>query len=234
MEHKINIIYNIWINNNRNWKIIIEGQLCDIKLSKILDKSKLYIIISSDEDHILSNSVEYINTFLDIFDSDKEKVNIYSYNKNYYEYYGVKKIYDLAKNEPDKLYIYFHTKGMFNWYNNDINKRSEDEFNLTYYLIHGWRDILNVFENYADINRIGLIPSNGGWMWFNFYWTRGNYLNTCEEPLISENRYYYESWLGSGNQEIGSIYGTLSGNFKKYTAEEAIEIIENLRYKISI
>ena len=54
-------------------------------------------------------------------------------------------------------------------YNNDSNRRSEDEVNLTNYLIHGWRDILNVFKNYSDINRIGLVPSLGGWIWFNFF-----------------------------------------------------------------
>ncbi len=224
--HKINIIYFLWINKNRNWKVIIEGQLNDIIASNILEKSKLYIIVSCDND-ILSEVIDFINTCLK--EEDKQKTNIESYIINFYEYYGIKKLYELAKDEPDKLYIYFHSKGMLNWYNNQPDKRSEDEVNLTMYLIHGWRDIFNVFENHQNINRIGLVPSFGGWMWFNFFWVRGDYLNTCEEPIISDNRYYYESWLGSGCQDKGDIYGTLTGNFKTYTGEEAVEIIQNLR-----
>ena len=68
-----------------------------------------------------------------------------------------------------------------------------------------------------------MFPANGNWIWFNFWWARGTYLNTCEDPIITCDRYYYESWLGSGNNSIGQTYNFKEGNFNSYTAEEALE-----------
>jgi len=229
MEQEINIIYFIWLNKDRNWSVIIEGQLFDIISSNILEKSYLNIIISCENNDLVCEAVNLINKYLI---NHIGKYNIELYNENCYEYYGIRKLYECAKKNPKSIYIYFHTKGMFNWYNNNLNIRSEDEVNLTNYLIHGWKDILNVFKNYGDINRIGLVPSVGGWIWFNFFYARGDYLITCEEPIKNEIRYYYESWLGSGDQNIGLPYGIYSGDYKKYKAEEAIDIIEKMRQEV--
>lgn len=229
MDCEIVIIYFIWMNNNRNWKVIIEGQLNDMKMSNIFEKSYLNIVISHEDKLLVNEAVEFIN---EIMVGYEDKYSLTIYLENYYEYYGIKKLYETAKNDHNKIYIYLHTKGMFNWYNNDINRRSEDEVNLTNYLIHGWRDILNIFNNYNEINRVGLFPSIGEWIWFNFFYARGTYLNTCEPPIKDPNRYYYESWLASGNQDIGSCYGTYSGNYKKYIGEEAIDIITKMRENV--
>ncbi len=226
MDDEIVIIYFIWINKNRNWKVIIEGQLNDIKMSKILEKSYLNIVISCEDHDCVNEAVIIINNLL-IDYKNKYSMNIYL--ENNFEYYGIKKLYECAKNDPNKIYIYFHTKGMFNWYNNKPDERSEDEVNLTNYIIYWWRDILSVLKSNDHINRIGLVPSNEGWIWFNFFYARGNYLNTCSFPIKNSNRYYYESWLGTGNQNIGITYGLYSGNYNKYTGHEAIEIIEKMR-----
>ena len=117
---------------------------------------------------------------------------------------------------------------MFNWYNSCID-RSRDEINLTRNTIYLWKDIVDVFEKNSNINKIGFLPSNEGWMWFNFFWARGNYLITCDEPIITDNRYYYESWLGSGDKNNGISYSIYSHDYKKYKAEEAIDIITKMR-----
>ena len=227
MSHKINIIYFIWINPNRNWSVIIEGQLFDMKISNIFETAKLYIVLSCNDNNIINEVKNVINQSL--IDIDKNKYNIDTTNDNHFEYHGIKKMYDISKSEPDKLFIYLHSKGMFNWYNNDSNRRSEDEENLTKYTIYLWRDIVTTFENNPIINKIGYIPSQEGWIWFNFFWTRGSYLITCENPIITNNRYYYESWLNSGDRSQGISYGTYSGSYTKYSAEQAVDIITKMR-----
>ena len=70
-----------------------------------------------------------------------------------------------------------------------------------------WRKNLKVFES-REIHKLGLFPAKedpvvqkdfktkGGWMWYNFWYARGSYLaNHCEEPKITDNRWYYEVWL---------------------------------------
>jgi len=227
MSHKINIIYFIWINPNRNWKVIVEGQLFDMKVSNIFESAKLHIVLSCSDNNIINDVKNVINQSLNTI--DKNKYNIDTTNDNHYEYHGIKKMYDVAKSEPDKLFIYLHSKGMFHWYNNNSNKRSEDEQNLTKYAIYLWRDIVTTFEHNPNINKIGHVPAEEGWIWFNFFWTRGSYLITCENPIITDNRYYYESWLSSGDKNQGISYGTYSGSYRKYSGHEAIDIISRIR-----
>ena len=222
MSHLINIVYYAWINTARNWKVIINGQLNDIKVSGIFDVCKLYIIISNENEDVLNEAVSLINESLK--DININKYNIQKKTDNHYEYYGIKKLYDLAKTEPDKFFIYLHTKGMFHWYNNNTSIRSNHEVYLTQNTIYVWREVLKVFESNSKISRIGLFPSENNWIWFNFFWAKGSYLSSCENPIITTNRYYYESWLASSNFQNTEVHCIYNAN-KKYTAEQAIEAI---------
>jgi hypothetical protein len=64
MSHIINIVYYIWINPKRNWKVIIEGQLSDMKISKIFEAAKLYIVLSCADNKIMNEAKNIINNSL--------------------------------------------------------------------------------------------------------------------------------------------------------------------------
>ncbi len=32
-------------------------------------------------------------------------------------------------------------------------------------------------------------------MWYNFWYARGSYLRTVEQPIVTTRRHYYEDWL---------------------------------------
>ena len=222
MTHKINIIYYIWINANRDWRVIIEGQLFDMKISGILDVSNLYMMITCSDDELINDVKNLINNSLE----NRNNYYMEFFKENFYEYYGIKKLYDTAREEPDKYFIYLHSKGMFNWYNNNPNIRSKDEINLTRYTIYLWRDILDVYEKNPHIKKVGMFPATDGWMWMNFFWAKGEYLITCQNPIVTNQyRYYYESWLGSGHQTEYDSYGIYENSYKKYEAEEVINIM---------
>lgn len=40
-------------------------------------------------------------------------ININYHTENKYEYYGINKIWQLANLYPEKIFLYFHSKGMF-------------------------------------------------------------------------------------------------------------------------
>jgi hypothetical protein len=227
MVDSINIIYFTWINTNRNWKVILYGQMYDLLVSNILENAKLYVILCNENENILNEAKNYIYEVLN--NVNRDIITIETTTQNLYEYYGIKKLYDLAKNEPNKLFVYLHGKGMYHWYNNNSNIRSEHEVILTKNTIYPWRDILDVFSKNQHITRIGFIPSHGGWLWFNFFWVRGNYLITCEDPSITNDRYYYESWLSTGKRYDSESYSLYTGNYTKFTAEQAIDIIYNTK-----
>lgn len=223
-EKQINIIYFVWINPKKNYTEIIKGQLNDILNCNILDKAKLYVELCCE--HL--SLIDYVKSifFETLIDIDF-KINVYT--ENYYEYYGVKKMYDLAIKEPMKYFLYFHSKGMFNY--NNINERHIYEKTLTKGTLYQYEKVIDLFEKNNNITKIGLFPSdhhNKNFIWFNFFWARGTYLNTCENPIISDNRYYYELWSESGNNEMGQVYNLYENNYKKYKLNEVGDILNYL------
>ena len=220
---KINIIYFIWINPNKNYECIILGQLDDIIKSNILNESKLYIEICCEDICIQSNIKKQIDSALNSFNYE---INFYT--KNIFEYYGIKKLYDLSIKEPDKHYLYLHSKGMFNYDN--INNRHIYETTLTKGTVYQYKKVVEIFNTNSNISSIGLFPSNHHnqrFIWFNFFWSKGTYLNTCENPIITTDRFYYERWLETGEQN-SLIYNLYENNYKKYELGEAGNILNNL------
>jgi hypothetical protein len=228
----INIVYFIWINENRDWKEIITGQINDIKNCGILYKSKLHIVLCANNNYYINQSLNVIFNLLSNIDYLTLDINTFLENK--YEYEGIKKLYDLANLYPDKYYLYLHSKGMFNTSVNNSNTKSSrfiDEIILTNGILNRWNEILSIFKNNKDIMRIGMFPSDGGWVWFNFFWTRGDYLRTCEEPRITNDRYYYESWLCNSVMREFDSYSLYSNKIQKYSGTDAGNFLINLRQK---
>ena len=219
----INIVYFIWINPNKNYEAIISGQLKDIVKSEILNHSKLYIEISCQYEHINKNINDLI---VNIVKDYNYEINFHKDNK--YEYFGIKKLYDLAKNEPNKYYLYLHSKGMFNYDNK--NERHIYEKTLTRGTIIEYKNIIEKFQNNKNIAKIGLFPSslhNQNFIWLNFFWARGTYLNTCQDPKITNDRYYYERWSGTGERN-SLTYNLYENNYKKYELNEVGDILNKL------
>ena len=222
----LNIIYFVWINENKNYKKIIEGQIDDMITSGILKVSNLYIECVCENTSLLT---EINNIFSEKLINIK-KYNLVIHHTNHYEYYGIKKLYDLACAQPNSYFLYFHTKGMFNY--NNINDRHIYELTLTKGTLCLFKEVLETFNKNQNIMKIGLFPAindnNEHFIWFNFYYARGSYLLTCEKPIISTNRYYYETWSESGNNHLGLVYNLYEKNFKKYQLHEAGNILNNL------
>jgi hypothetical protein len=221
MSRPINIVYFGFININRNWQVIINGQLDDLISSGILSRATLYIQMVCEGDNeklelesIIHSKLSGMEYHLDIK------------RKNRYEYDGIKKLYDLALVEPDKLYLYFHTKGMMYLHNNreSFNERSKQETFLTRKTLEKWEFIVNLYETDKDVDKMALFPSCGRELnicWYNFFWVRGDFLNTREEPRITDDRFYYELWIRSGNIN-GNTFNIMEENFATYTSDEAV------------
>lgn len=218
---QINIVYFIWINKKKQYDVIINGQLSDLIKSKILDISNLYIEICC-EDMKLHNKIKQIikNKLLN-YDYN---INIYSINN--YEYYGIKKIYNLALKEPDLIYLYFHSKGMTDFYDN-INTRHKYEEYLTFNTINNYNNVLNLFNYNTNITHTGFFPSNyENFIWLNFFYAKGTYLITCQNPIVTTDRYYYEKWCGTGKNCC--VYNLYKNSLNiKYSISEVGNILNN-------
>jgi hypothetical protein len=199
---------------------MIQGQLNDIINSNIGINSKLFIVISCEFPELIE---DLKNAITEKLSNTNVNYELTIENKNIFEYYGIKKVYDLAKTDPDKYYIYMHGKGMMNDHG-EMTKtgRTKSNLSLTRSHLYPWEKILNIFKSNKNI---GIVCSYPGSCigWFNFWWASGKYLSTCEDPYVSlNNRGYYEGWLSSGifNDELA--YNLSENNHNHYQSSEAI------------
>ncbi len=217
---KIKIVYYIYINKNRDWDYLIKSQINDIINSNILSMSKLYIVVC-DENSIVNKT--YFDKLLINFDYEIE-----FYNVNYYEYYGIKKLYDLALEDPKMIYMYIHTKGMV--FNNTSIKRSEQEKYLLRSLLKNYLRVILIFKNKPNITKAGSFPCKNGWLWFNFFYIKGTSLINCNIPKITDDRYYYESYIGYECPKNNNIFSFYTNKIN--TFNEPIEAINKLHNEI--
>ena len=105
---------------------------------------------------------------------------------------------------------------MFRYKN--IDERHIYEKTLTKGTVYQYKKVIEIFNKNSNISKIGLFPSainNKNFIWLNFFWARGTYLTTCENPIKTHDRFYYEKWSGTG--ELKSLtYNLHENNYKKY------------------
>lgn len=225
------IVYYVYINRNSNWRGIISGQLLQLKSYGVLDEADLYIHITDTQNS--SDDVElFINELVCHVTISRNKENLF-------EYPAIRQVYELAKQFPDAILIYLHSKAMS--YN--IYSRRIDEEALLTKTFENWRKSLEIFSD-KKINKIGLFPSigsnndtekqgtRGGWIWYNFWYARASYIINCDEPKPSHDRYFFEHWLGLQNGQL-TINNDCANLYKHknktyFTPEEAVNCLNEL------
>jgi FkbM family methyltransferase len=187
---KIIIVYYVFINPKRDWKRIIKGQVNDLLISGILSKSELHVHITNVYEPVLTE--ECISFISDLINDTY--IEFRTNAENQFEYPGFNWLYSLAQENPGAAMLYLHTKGMVYHHSNE---RDMCEKTILRYTIDDFENVINIFSNNKIINKIGVYPSNEGWIWFNIFWIRSDYLINSNPPEYTpDNRYYYESYIG--------------------------------------
>ena len=203
-EPAIIIVYYIYINLNKDWKAIVSGQLED--LVTIQFNSQMHIHICSEEPKYIDECKYLINGII------KKEITFYSSTENNYEYPGIKLLYDLAQKNKESIFFYMHTKGMVR---SESHTRSIEEQRLFRSTVYHHNTIQDIFKNNQQVNKIGLMPSQNGQIWYNFYWVRASYLTV--QPEISSNRFYYEQYISLSCENYLDCYSLLAKNICFYT-----------------
>jgi len=194
--------------NGQKWKNIVTGQMKDIYNSGILKISNLHIVL-------LGMPYDIQEAKLLIEDIIKDAVNITEVYENAYEFPAIIKIRELALINPNKIFIYLHSKGMIN--NNPGQHRTMVEIILTRSTLLNWETTLFMFNHFPEIQKAGSFPAEDGWVWFNFWWARGSYLISCspiEIPvnMVENDRFICETWLGRGSHTWTDTYSLVTKN----------------------
>ena len=237
-KRNIAIVYNVFIAPLANWQGIVAGQLLQLRSYGILSEADLYIHVT-DCYGLVDDAIKLMKSIV-------PDVIISTSTKNEYEYHGIKLIHDLAKLDPDRIYIYFHSKGM----SHGLYSRSLVDITLLTTTFLNWRkeiqflgnngvEKVGVFPAFGDVNPFGILGQKGGWIWYNFWYATGKYLAKCPEPRLTSDRYYYEEWLGLQNaddtpilrQDCKSIYSIKMIAKTFYSSLEAEYYMDRLIYK---
>jgi hypothetical protein len=190
-QKKIKIVYFAYLKPNC-WKNIVFSQMEHLLKTDILSKAELHVVLSGATKDIYDAETKIKLIF-------KQFISLihftYSY-ENTFEYPGIKLLYDEAIKYPEKIFLYFHSKGMV--YHSNNNERIPGEIVLFKSIIENWKEIIHIFDTQDNINKVCYGCAKNGVCWFNFFWVRGTCLNTCTIPLIDKkNRYYYEGYMST-------------------------------------
>ena len=225
-SRKAAIVFGVYINASANWRKLIKAQLDDLRRFDVLSVCDLYVSVSNP------TGVDAVAAF---FDSLPIQItHIEFHNENRFEYPAISRVWNLADSHPEYQYIaYLHTKGMS--YAKDTRDKTERA--LTHFTFSRWRKILKVFEEYPLVNKIGLFPAGDvgepfGWMWFNFWWTRADFVRALPKPEETSDRFYYERWLGLSSPQCSNSYSIYSNSNTIFTGREAWDRIIFLRWRI--
>ena len=180
----IKIVYFAYLVPDK-WETIVDEQLSS------LHNLELYNIAKNIYFSVIGDDIEFEK--LQIFLSKRyPKVEIKNrFTENYYEYPGLKTIYQIAEDDDNTVLLYFHSKGM-------TSNQHETRKTLFKYTIENYQTYLDKFSDDQTIDVAGAIPHINGFIFFNFFWVRSSYIrNYCNRPEISDNRYIWEVWVGT-------------------------------------
>jgi hypothetical protein len=187
-DEKIKIVYFAYLFSNQ-WEEIVLGQLNSLKSTKLYeDADEIYISLQCNNEQLKRLKQHLWAKF--------KKIQIINrFDKNMYEYPGIKAVYDLSQKD-DSTILYFHTKGMTSEKKFPGNKDIRNQ--LFKYTIENYKEYLNEFSKNKDLDIGGVFPSEFGFIWYNFFWVRSKYVKEhLKIPEPTNHRYYWERWIGS-------------------------------------
>jgi FkbM family methyltransferase len=214
------VVYYIYINPERNWKIIVEGQIKDLIVSEILNDSRVYIHICCTQQGLINECKYFISKLF------KQIIFSESYI-NQFEYPGLMLLHNLAKENPDEIMLYIHSKGMV--FNNHPSIRSIAEQPTLRATLYNWKQTLSLFDN-KFINKVGVWPSEQGFIWLNFFFVRASYIEL--PPGIHTDRFEYEYYISkcsTKNFGYSDCYSLAHGKIGCYTRDQVMSYICNLK-----
>lgn len=191
---KVRVVYFINCFINKNFIYLLKSQMLELEATRLLHEtnSVLYIVFSGTEQDRLAVEA----AMKEIFAMGTE-IQFVHHTENAYEYPGIKKVWDLGREDADALILYFHARGISRIKLGKFRRnRQLTEKGLFKKVIGEWRQNLLWLMHVPSIDKVGINCGGNGWLWFNFWWVRASYVQHLEEPVITERRHYYEDWLG--------------------------------------
>jgi len=224
MENINLIVYHIYCVGN--YLKVVEQQLNRLKTSGLYDWC----------DKLEITCVDTLNQFegIDELVKDLDKAVLNKFVDNHYEHEGINKVWEYSQQYKGKVF-YFHTKGVYNTYNN-LKEKKESlrkkkgiawwKETMEYFLIDNFQDCIQKLDEY---DQCGITNVNRWWCG-NFWWSNLSFIKANEKPFYGA-RWYYEAWLN--NYRNPSIHEYYHFDFNGYYSFLPLDIHNKELYKDS-
>lgn len=203
-QTKTRIVYFINCYINKNYIYLFSRQMAELAETKLLSEtdSVLYVVSSGTENdkNVLQRELQRI--FGSVSHIRQEHTE-----ENLFEYPGIRKVWELGRQDGDAFILYFHARGISRIKLGRFRRNRQPlEKRLFRRVIGEWRKNLLWLRAVTSADKVGISQGGNGWIWFNFWWVRASYVAHLEEPVKTERRHYYEDWLGRYKQSAAGDY----------------------------
>lgn len=203
-QAKTRIVYFINCYINKNYIYLFSRQMAELAETGLLShtNSVLYVVSSgtTDDKSVLQKEIQQI--FASTSDIRHEHTE-----QNLFEYPGIRKVWELGRDDADAFILYFHARGISRIKLGRFRRNRQPlEKRLFRRVIGEWRQNLFWLRAVSSADKVGISHGGNGWIWFNFWWARASYIAHLEEPQQTERRHYYEDWLGRYSESAKGDY----------------------------
>lgn len=246
LDKKIEVVYHIATLNQ--WKLVVEDQLQALKDSKLAEECNhiTLTIVGKEFEEVKKLSKKYL---------PEEKTTLIhsSFCEKYCEFPGIDQVKKIAARDPDTYVLYIHSKGV-SYQDSDkaINTRSWRRY-LDYFTISLWKTCVEHLKNHDscsvewlnDLNYCISEIVNPGFYAGNFWWARGDYIQTCPDIWLKKNdpewayshRFDCERFIGWGkNHRPKTLHQSgvnlYSFNYTPEYYKDALEVNLNPRIEL--
>lgn len=193
-REKVDIVYFInTYTNPDTYQYLMISQLTDlVSMKEFMDNhvNHVWIECCGNDPNFMTHISKAIPS------SIMSRVTVTMHPENNHEYFGIHRVWSLSQSEsaPCQYILYFHAKGV------SLQKYTEKEpFNamgkdLFDNVIQPWKQVFTIFQEQPHVDKVGYCFNAQGIMWYNFWWIRASFAKQLEEPIVTENRYYYEEY----------------------------------------
>lgn len=223
--HNFKLVYFIWTGPHRHGNLV-RKQLAQIWQCPLIIDSvyprPLHVVISGGEEERLEMKALVEKLVSPILGS----LVCHGTDQARWEHWGIYRVWQLANQESDNTVVlgYMHSKGMQSA-KGVFTQQSRRLFDYTF-----TPEALHMLRPGTGVRKAALFggryDGETSWGWVNFWMATAESLKANEEPINSyDNRYPYETWLGSSTKsslisDNSAIFSTASHNNRIYTKKE--------------
>lgn len=203
-NQKIKLIYFLNCKLSQLYPKILKHHLKDIKRSGI-DQCEnfrvMFIVIGTHRDvktiHRIAKKILpsiFDNQDTRITKPQNSRLEIRLFDNSHFEHQGIRALWSESHSSNNNdILIYAHCKHITQI--DQTKKVSHHSKACSEIILRNLDTLTSLLNTFETIDRAGISQGETGWMWHNFFAAKARYLKKRPEPLLSDRRAYYESWL---------------------------------------